>query len=400
MSLPRILCTGDTHLGKGRGLYPERLDEQAAVWASILKLANDRSCDLIIHAGDVFDRNQPDPAVLDAFVRPTVEIPGPPILCVTGNVHDVSHPDTPAAAEVVALTSERLTVVRTAQMTHFGDAAFVCLPWAPVTRFLADIGVGDRTAALDQARGALLDVARMLRARVANDGKAVLVGHWSVQPASLPTGLDVSMLREVVLPLAELERMGWDAIILGHIHLPQELATQPTEPECPAFYVGSPMPLDFGEAGYVHGVWILEPWEQRMQAGIDINGWNSEFVPLSYRPFVTLDAVLQGNPPGFPWAAADSIDGCVVRARYTGTEEQVKALEPTTVRSALLAAGAHAVVDVAPTVIRDLTERAHVDTDIHPLDALQQWLASVGVNGDTAVAALAAAPAYYLEGAA
>ena len=82
----------------------------------------------------------------------------------------------------------------------------------------------------------LVEIARGLFAQMAT-GPKYLVGHWSVTGASTPTGLPTDLFREPVLDLAALDTIGFDAIVLGHIHKPQMI---PTPSGRPIFYVGSP----------------------------------------------------------------------------------------------------------------------------------------------------------------
>ena len=87
------------------------------------------------------------------------------------------------------------------------------------------------------------------------NGPRILVGHWSISGASTPSGIPTDQFREPVIPLAELEQIGFDAVVFGHIHKPQTLQGISSRP---IFYVGSPMALNFGETGSEHGAWLLD----------------------------------------------------------------------------------------------------------------------------------------------
>lgn len=399
MTLPRLLCVADSHFGKARNLYPERLAEQSDQWRQILRLAVELECDAILHAGDTFHRNVPTPDELAAFAVPMIEEPGPPVIAITGNVHDVANTDTPAAAEVIGLTLDRLTVVRHPQVVKVGSAAICCLPWAPTSRLIAKEGTGDRRSAFEAATEGLLSIARSLREQagsvstVKGEEAAVLLLHWSVVPSSLPSGLPVDQLREVLLPLSELEEMGWDAIVAGHIHARQVLGAHTA-----AFYCGSPMPLDFGESGSEHGVWLLEPWEPRPTDAAP--EWKARFMPLESRRFVTIDV-----PADDMWRqktvdAGDTPDvaDAIVRVRYSGTEDVVRAVDPNRIRATLIDAGAFLVTEVTPVIERETVARtADVDVDTDPMVALEKWLPTVGVNGDIGAAVLERAAVYLKE---
>lgn len=256
---PRFLCAGDLHLGAGTDLGREpgeRLAEQEAVWSRILEVAAEHEA-WVLFAGDAFEGPIPTPEHYAAFKRPILERVGRPvpILAVTGNGrHDAALRDT-NALDVLDVNS--LDVISRPQVVPFGGAAVCCLPWAPVTRVVAEAGGGDRDEINRQVADGVVAIARGLyaeaHARTKPDEPIVLLGHWSVGGAETPTGVPVDIFREPVLPLEELVAIGFDAIILGHIHRHQVLCDDPR-----VAYVGSPMPLSFGEVGCDHGVLLLE----------------------------------------------------------------------------------------------------------------------------------------------
>jgi DNA repair exonuclease SbcCD nuclease subunit len=86
----------------------------------------------------------------------------------------------------------------------------------------------------------------------------VLLLHWSISGASLPTGLSVDQLHEPVLEWAELDALGFDLIIASHIHVPQRLDDPKLGDATMGIYTGSPQPLSHGEGHYQHGVWLAE----------------------------------------------------------------------------------------------------------------------------------------------
>lgn len=373
--MTRFLCTGDLHFGAGQeyGGPDGRLAEQEQVWQQILGLAVEEHCDAVLVAGDIFEGPIPAPEHYRAFGRP-LSATLMPVLAILGNGrHDAAMRD---ATAIEVAQGDTLDVATTPDVFLVDGVSVACLPWAPVTRLVAARNGGDRDAIFAEAAEHLLTIAADLRARI--EGPAVLLAHWSVSGAALPTGLPVESMREVILDLAGLEEQGWDAVVLGHIHKPQLSSEQ--EPgmrartPAPIFYVGSPMPLDFGEGEFEHGVWILDVGEVT----------TARFVPVTSRALHTIDFRKVGADPAAQIALADSLgwsvpDGAVVRVCYAATPEQSRRIDQRAIREALVAAGACRVHFRPTPVQEDRARVAAIDESLNDLAAFDLWLDARGV---------------------
>jgi exonuclease SbcD len=371
----RVLCAADLHLHDWPGLAPvDRLADQDAVLGQIVELTADRDVDAVLLAGDIFHRPHPTPRVLDVFdrfVRRLVKVGPLDVVAICGNAsHDIVNAEEYAALE---LFDDLITVARGPRVINVRGAAIACLPSVPVSTLVAARGGGDRDEVNQDAALLLLETARELRAQIPDGTPAVLAAHWSVSGAAFPNGLPVDAAREPVLPLGELERLDYDAIVLGHIHRYQRLATIADDPICPLFYCGSPLPLDFGEAGYPHGVVILD---------VGGDALVDEFVPLESRPFVTLDADITGDTETTGLAYLDvgaawndeMAGGAIVRARIRATEQQWRRVDAHAIQSGLLDSGAARVV-IQPDIVRE--DRARVeglDEAVTELDAVGLYI--------------------------
>lgn len=383
----KFLCTGDQHFDERSWLGPEWLGEQERVWQSIVDLAIAEEVDAVLHAGDVFQHRRPTPAELRAFQRPLYDLfrHGIDTLVIAGN-HDVSAADYPSALE---LFSEHADVHREPGIWR-GNVA--TLPWTPIGRLIAAQNGGDRDALNAQAADLLVDTARGLREQVSEP--AILMLHWSVSGSALPNGLPVDQLREPVLPVTELEEQGWDAVVCGHIHKAQLMGSE--DARGPLFYVGSPMPLNFGEGGDDHGCWILDYADAVSPA---------RFVPLDGPRFVTIDDFTAHDLEW--WTDAIKHDrgldlvlppvvGAIVRIRYQATAEEAARIDQREIREALLDAGAWKVV-VQPQIVRE--ERARVegmDESMGELEAVAAWADANGID-EAATSDLVHATKAYLE---
>jgi len=373
--MSRLLCVGDLHLGAGVERYgPSRLADQAEVWSRVADVALEESCDLVAFAGDGFERRRyPSQAELVAFDQPLRRLAaaGVPVVAVSGN-HDVLAPDAPTSLDVF---SDVMTVATAPQVVKAAGVSVGCLPWTPISRLVASRNGGDRDALYEEAAALLHAALRGLRDEI-KDGPAVLLAHWSVSGAVTPTGRDVGLDFGVVLDAAELEAMGWDAVVVGHVHKAQLLNSEHDglRDVGPMFFTGSPLPLNHGEASCDHGVWILDVAEAT----------TARFVPLPSRLFVTVDLDVTHESDVVQFAAVHPpiFGGEIVRVRYEATEEQARRISPAEIKRALLESGASHVT-IEPEIVREDRARVHIDTDnLTELDALQLWLDSQGVNGD------------------
>lgn len=380
--MTRLLAFGDAHVGAGVERYgAQRLDDQSLVIHRIADLAIEHGVDGVLFGGDAWERRKPSPAEMVAFAEPLQELKtaGIPVLAIPGN-HCVSHPDQPVGLNVLALEG-LVTLHREPGWTYLPGCYVATLPWTPVSRIVAQAGGGDRDDVNALAADYLLEVARGLYAEIEaqksgggpdRDAAVVLMLHWSLSGASLPSGLPIDMAREPIIDTAALEEIGFDFIVASHIHAPQTRDFQwraplPGDDDIAlgsTVYTGSPLPLNHGEARTAHGCWLLDT-----EKGLT-------FLPIESRAFVTLDytpeawqEIVAGEPVAPP-------EGCIARARYTATAEQARAIDNTEIRRALLDAGASHVV-VEPTIVRETTARvAGLDARLDERDVFATYLAA------------------------
>lgn len=269
--MTQLVAFGDLHLQKGEALHPARLAEQEAVLDRILTDARNMGAAAVLMAGDLFDRRRPSPEAMLTAERPLVKHRerGCPVIAIPGN-HDLIDLDTGCGMDVLA-EAGLIELHREPGVVRVPGAWVACLPWAPVSRLRSQLGPDVPADEVNQACGELLiRIARDLRASV--DGPCVLMAHWSVDAAVLPSGLSVADLREVVLPLSDLTGLDYDAVVLSHIHRGQLLTDSP-----PVLYTGPPLALDFGDNSNGYGYWIVGP------------GAHPEFVPIESPRFLTFD---------------------------------------------------------------------------------------------------------------
>ena len=297
----RLLHTSDWHLGRsfhGTSL----LDDQAAAMDRIVALSQEAAVDLVVIAGDLYDRAIP-PAPAVALFTDTVSrlrATGAAVVAIAGN-HD-SHVRVSVYDELLS----GLGVTIRGNWRRAGEPVLVqprdggapvavyALPY--LEPLLDGPGLAEQRDALpapaatapgegSAARWRQQEVMDLALAAVRADQAArpglrsVLAAHAFVaggRSSESERELSVGNVEVVAVP----SFAGFDYVALGHLHAPQEL-------DGPRLaYAGSPLPYSFSEEGQRKGVRLVE---------LDAAGQVSvETVPLGVgRPLRTLEGTLE-----------------------------------------------------------------------------------------------------------
>jgi exonuclease SbcD len=249
----KIVHTSDWHVGR-RWKGIQRLDELEAVLDHLAAYVEEHSIDLVLHTGDVFENRNP-PAEAEQLVnRFLVRVgrTGAKMLVIAGNHDD------PLRLDARSLLTELVHVqilgrprpasrggTRTLS-TRCGEKAIVAaLPFASPGAWVSALDLAGEEAnarsryarmferAVQDLCGAFQpDAVNLLMAHTHIEGalfgeseRRVHIGEdWAASPEALPETASY--------------------IALGHLHKPQRIKAP-----VPAYYAGSLLQLDFGEAG-------------------------------------------------------------------------------------------------------------------------------------------------------
>lgn len=249
----KIVHTSDWHVGR-RWKGIQRLDELEAVLDHLGSFIEEHAIDLVLHSGDVFESRNP-PAEAEQLVnRFLVRVgrTGTQMIVLAGNHDD------PLRFDARSLLTEFVNVqiigrprpasrggTRTIE-TRCGETAVVAaLPFASPGAWVSALDIAGEEAsargkyarmfqlAVEDLCGAFQpDAVNLLMAHTHIEGAAfgeserrVHIGEdWAARPKSLPATASY--------------------IALGHIHMPQRI-----DVPAPAYYAGSLLQMDFGEAG-------------------------------------------------------------------------------------------------------------------------------------------------------
>ena len=250
----RILHTSDWHVGKTmRG--ESRLEEQTSVLAEIGEVARRETVDLILVAGDLYESPAPPADAEGLVLRTLLDLRAiAPVIAIAGN-HDnaarfealrpiadaagivmrgrVARPDSGGGVEIHTAGGERARIA----MLPF------CSPRYSVRA--ADLMALDAAQTAGEYAQRLAAIVGALCADPDPDAVNLLVAHCMVRGGEVgggeraaQTAFEPYWLSSAAFPPS----LSYAA--LGHLHL-----TQPVPAGPPVWYSGSPIQVDFGEAG-------------------------------------------------------------------------------------------------------------------------------------------------------
>jgi exonuclease SbcD len=291
----RLLHTSDWHLG--RSFHGESLlDQQEAVLDRIVDICRQEAVDLVVIAGDLYDRAIP-PAAAVALFTDTVRrlrADGAVVVAIAGN-HD-SHVRVAVYDEL--LTALGVSVRGDWRRSHEpllvaprqGGSPLAVYP-LPFLEPLLDGPALAREAGLAEAdinagRWRHQEVIDLALARIRADlasrpgQRSLLVAHAFVaggRSSESERELSVGNLDVVGVP----SFADFDVVALGHLHAAQELDGARLA------YCGSPLPYSFSEEGQQKSVRLLEVNDQGLAA--------AQVIPLQVgRALRSLEGSLEG----------------------------------------------------------------------------------------------------------
>ena len=263
----RVLHTADWHVGKRLGRH-DRLADHAAALAEVAELADREAVDLVIVAGDLFDRPSPPIDALRLVLEGLERLPtaARPVVAIAGN-HD-----SPELFDLLAplMRPRRVYLVGAIRRpeeggvldleTGGGRALVACFPFLRAGRvvdFMAADSVwhGEYAEQVARVCGSYSDYL----ARQGAGAVRLLTAHFMVHGAlvgghGLPRGERPLHLGEAYAVAEEAIPTGPQYVAMGHVHAPQPVPGAPVAAE----YSGSLLELDFGEAGEAKRVVVVD----------------------------------------------------------------------------------------------------------------------------------------------
>jgi exonuclease SbcD len=249
----RLLHTSDWHIG--RSLHgTDLLAEQESVLSGLAAVVAAESVDVVLVAGDVYDRAVPSAdatGVLDRVLMRLVEA-GAAVVLTPGN-HDSARrlgfgAGLMARSGVHVRAATSLLDEPVLLSDAHGDIALYGLPYLEPEVARHELGLAEArsheavlTAAMDRVRADLF---------LRPGARSVVLAHAFVG-GGMPSDSerDICVGGVDLVPAAVFD--GVDYVALGHLHRPQTLSDR-------VRYSGSPLAYSFGEAGQDKQAWLVE----------------------------------------------------------------------------------------------------------------------------------------------
>ncbi|KNA89410.1 exonuclease SbcCD subunit D [Gordonia sp. w5E2] len=248
----RILHTSDWHIGRtfhGADL----LDDQRASLRHLADVVAAESVDVVVVAGDVFDRSVPSADAVRVYDDGLAAIAaaGAAIVVTSGNHDSPTRLGVGSSFAAAGGLHLRTSVASIADPIVFsdehGDVAIYGIPYLEPEVTRTELGVDDARGHSDVLTAAMERIRADLAPR---DARSVVIAHAFVV-GGLATGSERSISVGGVETVAAEVFSGVDYVALGHLHSPQELT--PT-----VRYSGSPIPYSFGENTHHKAVWLVD----------------------------------------------------------------------------------------------------------------------------------------------
>ncbi|WP_045822185.1 exonuclease SbcCD subunit D [Williamsia herbipolensis] len=248
----RILHTSDWHIGRTfHGV--ELLDDQRRALADLARLVADERVDVVVVAGDVYDRSVPGSDAVEVYdgALQAMAAAGATLVVTSGN-HDsptrLGAGSSFAAAGGLHLRTTVDAIDEPVVLSDVhGEVAVYGIPYLEPDTVRDRLGVPQArshsevlAAAMDRVRGHLAGSPR----------RSVVLAHAFVVGA-VATGSERSIAVGGVETVPVDTFDGVDYVALGHLHSPQVVRET-------VRYSGSPLPYSFGERSHTKAVTIID----------------------------------------------------------------------------------------------------------------------------------------------
>lgn len=290
----KIACFADCHVGAyGRKVDPStglnsRFLDMIDTIEWIMADSQQRGCEEVLIAGDLFRTSRPTPTELVftdralESARPVIVIPGNHDQPRTGNEYSAIE----ALHGVTAVTTPRIFDRQGYQV--------VAIPY-PQKSWFAATRQGYASMSPEEVDAEMgLHIANVIRnmASIIDPSQpSILLGHLSLDCAELGAERGIMAGRDVTIPIDAIPEELTFAV-LGHIHRPQSFEDY-GRPN--VLYTGSTERIDFGEEGETKSYVILDT---------KTRSW--ERIPIPCRDYCTVRAVCDGER--IVWEDPENLD--------------------------------------------------------------------------------------------
>jgi exonuclease SbcD len=340
----KLLHASDIHIGMENygKLNPvtglsTRLEDFCQTFDEAVDRAISDKVDLFVLAGDIYKTRDPTPTHQRAFAQRIQRLIAAriPVFLVAGN-HDIPLSSSRATSIDVFRTLDLpdVMVARSIEArtitTRSGPLQILALPWVTRSMVLARDEFKNKT--IEELNQLMVELAssalRQLAAELDPNVPTIVVGHAHVFGARVGAEKLLTMGTDPQFDAALFNSLpNVDYVALGHIHRHQAL--QDRNP--PIVYAGSINRVDFSEEPETKGFVLAE---------VERGNARWEFVSVRARPFLTIDARVDGDDPTARVLQAvyrhgEQIRESVVRVRIKGPRAALGQLDDDQLRGQL-----------------------------------------------------------------
>ena len=244
----KILHLGDLHIGKKVNDF-SMIEDQKYILNQILNIIEDHSVDIIIIAGDVYDKAIPTVEAIDLFNDFLLQLnqKNKTVLIISGN-HD-SNQRLNFASEILKQNNIYIVSKFNKEIFHLNinDIDFYCLPFFKHTYINHELGIDTKN--MQECIQYLLS-----NLKLNHKHKNILVAHLFVTANQKDPDISDSETSS----LGGLDKIDYqifkqfDYVALGHIHKPQAMGSKNIR------YCGSPLKYSLSEANINKSVTIID----------------------------------------------------------------------------------------------------------------------------------------------
>lgn len=373
----KVLHTADWHIGQFKGPVVDgvnlRSQDTVNCLNYMIKVAEEEKPDIVCVSGDVFHQEQIGPVrysdemivatdtitKLAGVAKAVIVMRGTPnhdgggqfrvlskMFANTGNVHIVTSP--------------------TALRTPYADIA--CIPGFDKQEFRSRFPGLPADEENEAWTSYISSMVMGLRAECHNT--PILMAHYTVPGCNMESGQTSFFTNfEPVIPREALEAAGYEAVLLGHIHRPQQINGLHN-----VYYSGAINAMNFNDEYQNRGFYIHEFMGGEMTS--------SQFRETPYRRFKTIDwdtnqvsdYIENRDAYALVTNISRDISDMIVRVKYSCTSEQKKLLNIPLLQKDLYDWGAFYVSDIEAENAIDVTNRGLLSEESDPTLNLKKYL--------------------------
>lgn len=296
----KILHTSDWHLGRTLHAKKERQDEQIAFLEWLLNIIQEKSVDLLLIAGDIFDTSSPSSSSQKMYYDFLIKVrkSGCENVIVVGGNHDspsfLNAPkDILSAINVIVIgrACENITdEVIVVENKNGNPELIVCgvpfLRERDISRYAEGENYADRSKRINETIQKHYEIIAKIAQNKRNElGKKIPIvatGHLSVAGGRRndDDGVRESYIGNIEAIGSDIFPNTFDYVALGHYHIPSVIKEH-------IRYCGSPIPMGFGEAGQTKCVYIIDFDNERKIETINIPVFQKLELIIGDKSFIT-----------------------------------------------------------------------------------------------------------------